>query len=79
MILGFIQSIVGFIWLPLAKIIGYLTEALINWIMLIANKLTLLSVANFELAQIDLTWIIIVYMLLGWGIWLLKNKNKHER
>jgi len=79
MILGFIQSLAGFIWLPLAKIIGYLTESLINWIMLVAQKLTILPVANFELAQIDLTWIIIIYMLLGWGIWLLKNRNNYER
>ena len=75
MILGFIQIIVGFIFFPLAKLIGYLTEALINWIILISHKLTLISVANFELAHIDLIWIIIIYMLLGWGIWLMKNKN----
>jgi len=74
MILGFLQSLLGFIFLPLAKLIGYLTQELISWIILISHKLANLPFANFELINFDLFWLIIIYILLGWGIWLIKNK-----
>ncbi len=71
MILGLMQSSVGFIFLPLAQLTGYLTSALINWIILVSHNLTNLPGANFEIIHFDLFWLFIIYILLGWVIWLI--------
>ena len=74
MIIGFILGIVGFVFLPLAGWIGYIVNGLVGWIMIVAEKLSGLPGASLEIGKIDVIWILIIYMILIWGIWLIKNR-----
>jgi competence protein ComEC len=49
MLLGFIQVILGMLYLPLGTIAGYLTYAVLQYIILIVNSLTQLSFASLDL------------------------------
>ena len=75
MIIGFGLGIVGFIILPLAHFIGYIIAMLIGWIMLVTSLGARLPYGNFNLEKIDFVWIALIYILIGWSIWLLKTKK----
>ena len=76
MIAGFLQGIVGFIFLPLANIIGYLTSAAVSWIIIVADKIQFIPLSSIEFGKIDIIYIMIIYMVLGWLIWIKKYIKK---
>ncbi|MFH1890750.1 MAG: ComEC/Rec2 family competence protein [Candidatus Kuenenbacteria bacterium] len=72
MIIGFILIIAGFIFLPLASLLGYVLWLGIEWILLVARATSSFS---YSLQKIDFTWILIIYMFLAWFVWFLKRKK----
>jgi len=72
MIIGFILVISGFIFLPLAKLLGYPLWLGIEWILLVAKKT---SGFSYNVEKIDFFWVFIFYLFLVWLIWFLKRKQ----
>lgn len=77
MVVGFILGLAGFIYLPLAKLIGYGVSVLISWVVGVAEKLSGWPGANYEIGGIDIVWVISIYMLAAWVIWLVKSKKRY--
>ncbi len=72
MIVGFLTGLIGIVWLPLAKLIGLLTEVLIGWIMTVAKWSSNFPYGNFNL-KIDWIIVFVIYLLLAWLIWYMRN------
>lgn len=65
----------GLIFLPLAKILGLVINVVIDWILFITTKLAALPGASLNAVKIDLGWILLIYLLLGWLLWQLNRKR----
>ncbi|OIO16400.1 hypothetical protein AUJ29_02810 [Candidatus Kuenenbacteria bacterium CG1_02_38_13] len=74
MIAGFMLIFFGFIFLPFAQICGYVMNFGIGWILFVADKASSMAGSCWQVGKIDFFWIFIIYIFLGWWIWLL-NKN----
>lgn len=78
-ILGFVIILAGLIWLPLALGLGLVARIFLGWIIWVAQIFARLPGAGIGMGQIDVVWAIIIYMIMGWGIFIIKNsKGKRQ-
>ncbi|OGG90543.1 hypothetical protein A3H03_00480 [Candidatus Kuenenbacteria bacterium RIFCSPLOWO2_12_FULL_42_13] len=75
-ILGFIMILCGLIFLPAAILLGYAARIMLGWILLVAEFAARLPGAGIQVEKFDAIWVIIIYMMLGWWIYLIQ-KNRH--
>ena len=74
MIIGFVLIIAGFIFLPLAKLLGYPLWLGIQWILFVAKKTEGFS---YNIEKIDFIYVFITYLIIIYLIWFFKRK-KHQ-
>ncbi len=75
MIFGFIQALVAFVSVPLAQLIGHITQALLDWIMFISHQLALLPWSNFVLTKtVSFFWLIFYYLAIILLIYSIRKK-----
>ncbi|NMB48062.1 ComEC family competence protein [Candidatus Kuenenbacteria bacterium] len=74
-ILGFVIILAGLIWLPLALGLGLVARIFLGWIIWVAQIFARLPGAGIGMGQIDVVWVIIIYMIMGWLIFIMKSKT----
>ncbi len=74
-VLGFMLGLAGFIFWPLAELIGWLINLLVQWMIYISQALTHLPYANFLIVRFDLIWVLVIYLVLAYLIWSQSNKK----
>jgi len=77
-ILGFIMILAGLIFMPLAVVLGYLARVMLGWIILVADWFAKLPGAGIGVKKFDFVYVMIIYMVLGWIIWI-RQKAKIKR
>lgn len=75
MFLGFVNGLVGMIYLPLAKLLGAVTWILLEYMIRVVEFFAHLPFSQTS-AQIKFPVIFLYYLLLGGGIWIYRNKKK---
>jgi len=73
MIGGFILIILGFVWLPLSYWFGYLVRLMVEWVVIVADRIILIPGASFNLGKIDWVWVFLVYLVILWLLWLMRD------
>lgn len=71
-ILGFIMILAGLIFMPLAILLGYVARIVLGWIILVAEYAARLPGAGIGVERFDFIYVVIIYMVLGWTIWIMK-------
>ncbi|NMC51506.1 ComEC family competence protein [Candidatus Kuenenbacteria bacterium] len=71
-ILGFIMILAGLIFMPLAILLGYVARIILSWILLVAEYAARLPGAGIGVKKFDFIFVVIIYMVLGWTIWIKK-------
>ncbi len=75
MISGFIFTISGIIFQPFAWILSWPCWLLLTYLIKIVDFLSQISFASFNL-KISWIWLILLYLILGYITWKLKEKQK---
>ncbi len=78
-ILGFIMIFAGLIFMPVAVALGYVARIILGWIILVADIFAKLPGAGIGVKKFDFVYVVIIYMVMGWGIWIKNQKLKIKR
>lgn len=80
MLVGFISGILGFIWLPVAKVFGYLTWVFLQYEIKIIEILARIPLASVEVKNVGWIFVVVyyggvfvIYYMLKKYVFLLKN------
>lgn len=73
MFFGFISGLLGMVVLPLGKIVGLISYALLSYILEIAKFCSKIPFASLEIKDFSLISMIICYLFIFLGIYLLKK------
>lgn len=73
MFFGFAAAGIGFIFLPVAKIIGYIAWLFLSYEIFIAEKFAGLPYAFLNVAKFSFGFVILYYIILVWLIWKIKK------
>ncbi len=75
-ILGLILGLLGFVFLPAAKLLGLVLTLLIKWIIYISQLLSRLPYGNFVIVNFNLFWLLVIYLCLAVLFWFYRFKLK---
>jgi len=75
-ITGIFAGFLGFIFVPLAKIIGWLTWLLLSYMLTIINGLALIPISSIEVEHFHPIFILAYYLVLAAAIWLYIRRKK---
>lgn len=78
MLIIFIIGLFGFIFLPLAQIIGFLGWLLLKYILIIVEKFSALSWASFEIKTSQWWWMVLFYAIIGALLIKFKKSNNES-
>ena len=79
MALGFISTIISWIWLPLGQIAAWPTWLVLKYIIVIIHYFSQLKYASVSLPTIGISWLVLSYLFLaGLLIWLNINPRKNK-
>jgi competence protein ComEC len=75
-ILGFVLAFLGAIYLPLAKIISFPLWIVLTYILKIIDFSSKIPYATVPFKNVSFVWLLIFYLILGFLVWKLQEKQK---
>ncbi|MHB1316652.1 MAG: ComEC/Rec2 family competence protein [Minisyncoccota bacterium] len=79
MLLGFVTSLSGFVSRFLGLLPGLPTHLLLSWDIFIAESFAKLPFANIHVPYIPVFVLILFYVVVGFFVYYLNNKNKNKK
>lgn len=75
MLIGFIAGTIGFIWMPLAKLVGYLVWVLLQYEIWLMGLLAKIPSASIEIGRFGWWWVLVYYIVIIFVYQKLKRKS----